>query len=151
MLITYLIPVYNEKKTIKKAIEVIRPLKIDKEIIIIDNGSNDGTQAVLQNYKQQKNFKIIIQKKNMGFGNTMQIGLRKSKGKYIFIHFSDLEYDHLCSLKMIEIAKKKNADVVFASRIKKNISIKEILRMILQRPPWLATIVTTFLINNYKV
>ena len=91
MLITYLIPVYNEKKTIKKAIEVIRPLKIDKEIIIIDNGSNDGTQAVLQNYKQQKNFKIIIQKKNMGFGNTMQIGLRKSKGKYIFIHLKQFK------------------------------------------------------------
>ena len=149
MLITYLIPVYNEKKTIKKSIEIIKLLKIDKEIIVIDNGSNDGTKKILQSFKQNKKFKIIFQKRNLGFGNSMQLGLNKSKGKFVYIHFSDLEYDHFCSLKMLKIAIQKKADVVFASRIKKKLMINEMLKMVFIRPAWAATFLTTFLINFF--
>lgn len=149
MLITYLVPVYNEKKTIKKSIEILKPLKIDKEIIVIDNGSNDGTRKILKSFKQNKRFKIIYQKKNLGFGNSMQVGLKKSKGKFVYIHFSDLEYDHLCSLKMIKIALKKNLDVVFASRIKQKLKYSEMSKMISLRPAWAATFLTTFLINFF--
>ena len=64
MSITFLIPVFNEVKTVKKAIEETISLNIsNKEIIIIDNGSTDGTPEIIKNYKDHENIKIILQKK----------------------------------------------------------------------------------------
>ncbi|MDB9815108.1 glycosyltransferase [Candidatus Pelagibacter sp.] len=65
MSITFLIPVFNEVKIVKKAIEETISLNIsNKEIIIIDNGSTDGTPEIIKNYKDHENIKIILQKKS---------------------------------------------------------------------------------------
>ena len=66
MSITFLIPVFNEAKTVKKAIEETIQLNIpNKEIIIIDNGSTDGTQDIIKEFINSKNVKIILQKKTL--------------------------------------------------------------------------------------
>jgi len=67
--LTYLIPVYNEKETVVKAIKQIINLKYkSKEIIIIDNASTDGSQDLIKKFKNQKNIKIILRRKNLGYG-----------------------------------------------------------------------------------
>jgi biofilm PGA synthesis N-glycosyltransferase PgaC len=89
--ITYLIPVYNEIRTVKRAIEDIINLKYhNKEIIVIDNGSTDGSQKIINTFKNNKIIKIILRKKNLGYGKTIDEGIKKAKGDYIFIQYADL-------------------------------------------------------------
>ena len=146
--ITFFIPCFNEKKTIVKAVNQILKLKFSsKEIIIIDNGSSDGTQEILKRFSK-KNVKIILRKENLGYGASVKEAIKISKTKYIYIHFSDAEYDHKVSIHMFRLAEKYNLDAVFGSRLKKmnfyekNIAIKK-------KPAFLATIIFTFLYNIF--
>jgi len=140
--LTYVVLVWNEVETIKKAIEDVQKIKYpNKEIIVIDNNSTDGTKNIL---KKIKNIKKIYRKKNLGAGKSCVTGIKKAKGKYIFIQFSDLEYDHNRSIDMLNYAMKNNLDIVLGSRLKNK---KSIYKMIIRKPAYLATIITTFLIN----
>jgi len=142
--ITYLVTVYNEVKTVERAIKDILNIKFkNKEIIIIDNGSNDGSQKIIKKFKY---IKSILRKRNLGFGKSVMSGIHKSKGKYVFIQYSDLEYDHKRSLEMMKLAEKKKLDVVLGSRLKYS---KKNLSLIINKPSWLATIICTFLINIF--
>jgi hypothetical protein len=73
-------------------------------------------------------------------------GINKSKGKYVFIQYSDLEYDHRRSLDMMRLAEKNKLDVVLGSRLKYR---KKNLKLIINKPSYLATIICTFLINIF--
>ena len=146
--ITYLIPVYNEIRKLKKAINDVINLKYsNKEIIIIDNGSTDGSQEIINTFKNNKKIKIILRKKNLGYGKTIDEGIKKASGDYIFIQYADLEYDHKISTKMILLAEKKKLDVIIGSRLKKN--NKNIIEIVKKKPAYLATIICTFLINKF--
>jgi glycosyltransferase involved in cell wall biosynthesis len=143
--ITFLITVYNEVKTIKRAINDILNIKYKrKEIIIIDNGSTDGTQNILKKFYK---IKKILRDKNLGYGKTIEEGIKKSTAEYIYIHNSDLEYDEKKSITMMNYAKKNKLDVVLGSRLKN--SKKNIVKLLLDKPAYLATIVCTFLINKF--
>jgi len=142
--ITYLIPCYNEVDTIDKAIMNIKSISYPrKEIIVIDNGSNDGSQEVI---KKIKGIKKILRKKNLGIGMTIQEGFKISKGDFFFVYDSDLEYDHLRSIYMLRYAEKNKLDVVFGSRFKKNDS--RIIKII-ERPYFFGTVICTYLINKF--
>ena len=150
MSITFLIPVYNEVKTVREAIDETLKIEIpQKEIIIIDNNSSDGTKKILEEYKNNNNIKIIYQTKNLGFGNSIQDGFNYSSNDFIYIQYGDLEYDINKSIEMLRIIKDKNLDVVFASRLKNINSLKEILKELIKKPSYLATILCTFLINKF--
>lgn len=147
--ITYLIPVYNEIRTVKKAIEDVINLKYrNKEIIIIDNGSTDGSQKIINNFKKNKIVKIILRKKNLGYGKTIDEGIKKASGEYIFIQYADLEYDHQISTKMIQLADNDKLDIIIGSRLKWARG-KNIVKIIIKKPAYLATIICTFLINKF--
>jgi glycosyltransferase involved in cell wall biosynthesis len=147
--ITYLIPVYNEIRTVRRAIEDIINLKYsNKEILIIDNGSTDGSQKIINTFKKNKIIKIILRKKNLGYGKTIEEGIKKAKGEYIFIQYADLEYDYKISTKMIQLAEKNQLDVIIGSRLKK-LHEKNIIKILLKKPAYLATIICTFLINKF--
>ena len=104
--ITYLVTVYNEIKTVEKAIKDVLNIKFkNKEIIVIDNGSNDGSKEIIEKFTH---IKSVLRKKNLGFGKSVMSGINKAKGKYVFIQYSDLEYDHKRSLDMMKFAEKKN-------------------------------------------
>jgi glycosyltransferase involved in cell wall biosynthesis len=142
--ITYLIPCYNEVDTIDKAIMNIKNISYPrKEIIVIDNGSNDGSQEII---KKIKGIKKILRKKNLGIGMTIQEGFKISKGAFFFIYDSDLEYDHLRSIYMMRYAERNKLDVVFGSRFKKNDSM---IIKIIKRPYFFGTVICTYLINKF--
>jgi glycosyltransferase involved in cell wall biosynthesis len=145
MKLTYLVTVYNEVKTVKKAIEQVIGIKYkNKEIIVIDNGSTDGSQKIIKRFKK---IKKILRKRNLGVGKTMEEGFKKATGDFIFIQYSDLEYDYKRSIYMMNYAIKNNLDVVLGSRLtNKNISV---LKIIINKPAYLATIICTFLINIF--
>jgi len=149
ILITFLIPVFNEEKTVVNSINQILSLKfLKKEIIIIDNGSTDQSQKLIKNFSGKKNIRIVLRKKNLGYGASIKQGVRMAKGKYLFIQFSDTEYDHRVSLKMFRMCEKYNADAVFGSRLK-NMSFKKKLIAIKKKPAFLATILITKMYNIF--
>ena len=148
MSITFLIPIYNEVKTVKKAIEETIRLDVpSKEIIIIDNKSTDGSRDIIDEYRNRNNIHIIYQKKNLGFGNSIQDGFLKSSNEFIFIQYGDLEYEINTSIEMLKIIKEKNLDVIFASRLKNIKNIKGMIKELIKKPSYLATIICTSLVN----
>lgn len=145
MKLTYIITVYNEFKTVKKAIDQVIGIKYkNKEIIVIDNGSTDGSQKIIKKFKK---IKKILRKKNLGIGKTMEEGFEKATGDFIFIQYSDLEYDYKRSIFMMDYAIRNNLDIVLGSRLKNK--DKSTLKIILEKPAYLATIICTFLINIF--
>ena len=142
--LTFVVLVWNEVKTIKKAIQDVESIKYsNKEIIVIDNNSTDGTVDILKKFK---NIKIIYRKENLGAGQSTITGIKKAKGEYTYIQFSDLEYDHNRSIDMLNYAIKNNLDIVLGSRLKNK---KNIFKLLINKPAYLASISTTFLINIF--
>jgi glycosyltransferase involved in cell wall biosynthesis len=145
--ITFLIPVYNEERTVGKAIEIVLGLKKikNKEIIIIDNGSIDRSQEIIKKFKK-KSLKVILRRKNLGYGATIKRAVEISTGEYMYIHFSDNEYDISPVFEMIRLAEKYNLDAVFGSRLKKYNFFKRIL-LLKFKPSYLGTLIITTLYN----
>ena len=125
MLISIIIPTYNEEKTIIKILNQINSLNIwsdesnfknyDKEIIIIDDGSSDKTINLL---KQNQNLytKLLINKSNKGKGFSVKEGLKVANGEYIIFQDADDEYDPKDYIKFINCAVQFDADFVIGSR-----------------------------------
>jgi glycosyltransferase involved in cell wall biosynthesis len=117
MLLTILMPLYNEEATVEQIIEKVLNLEIDLELIIINNGSTDDTGRIIQKFGQRENVTIIKKEKNIGKGDAIKTGLKLARGKYTIIQDGDLEYEPGDIPKMIELAEKKQAPAVFGSRI----------------------------------
>lgn len=149
MKLTVIVTVFNEKNTIIKAIEEAKSLNIDKEIIVIDNYSNDGSLEILKGLKDDS-IKIIFQPQNYGYGQSVRTGFSIAKGEFLYVHYSDLEYNITSVYNMLDLIEKENLDVVFGSRLynfKK--TIHSVFLLIRERPYYLGTLITTFLINLF--
>lgn len=147
MKLTIVVIVLNEKKTILQAIEDAKKINVDKEMIVIDNCSTDGTREILKTI-EDKSIKIIYQDKNYGIGRSVATGIALARSEYIFIQMSDLEYHYTNCLKMLKAAEENNYDAVFGSRFKKN-NKESMLKIIWKRPEYIATLICTFLINKW--
>jgi dolichol-phosphate mannosyltransferase len=122
MLISIIIPCYNEINTIDKIIDSINNINlIEKEIIIVDDFSNDGSKELLKNkIRNKKNIKkILYHNKNMGKGSAIKTALDYVSGKIVIIQDADLEYNPNDYYKLIEPIQKKEALVVYGSRVLK--------------------------------
>ena len=116
MKISIIIPCYNEYSTIKKIIDKINNQKtFDKEIIVIDDCSSDGTIEILSNLKDQIN-SLTLNKKNYGKGYCIKKGIEIASGDIILIQDADLEYDPNDYEKLLKPIMNNNADVVYGSR-----------------------------------
>lgn len=117
MKISVIIPCYNEKNTIKKLInKVIVSSDFDKEIIVIDDKSNDGTREILQNEQTKSINCLILNEKNYGKGYSIREGIKRATGEIILIQDADLEYDPSEYPKLINPIINDVADVVYGSR-----------------------------------
>jgi len=147
MKLTVVVTVYNEKNTIVRALEEAKKIQLDKEIIVIDNCSTDGTRGILRDLNDST-IKVVYQSMNYGYGTSVVTGMNLAQGEYLFIHNSDLEYDPVCIYEMLASAERENLDVIFGSRLlnRKGESVFKILK---ERPFYLGTIITTGLINLF--
>lgn len=124
--ISVIIPAYNEEKTIKRIIDEVKKVYLkdmSKEIIIVDDCSDDNTRAILKNINDVS-LKILFHKKNMGKGAAIRTGLKKSTGDIILIQDADLEYNPAEYIKLLKPIIGNKANVVYGSRleaIKRNI------------------------------
>jgi glycosyltransferase involved in cell wall biosynthesis len=117
MKLSVVIPCYNEAATIEKIIDaVLRAPYGDKEIIVVDDCSTDGTREILENKIESKVNRIIFQPNNRGKGAALREGLRVATGDIIIIQDADLEYDPVEYPKMLQPIIDDKADVVFGSR-----------------------------------
>jgi dolichol-phosphate mannosyltransferase len=118
-LLSVLIPIYNEKTTIKRLIERILNQPISKEIIIIDDGSTDGTQDILKTINHPDIKKIFL-KKNYGKSAAVRCGIKHSTGKITIIQDADLEYSPEDYPTLIAPIFQNISRVVYGTRFPKN-------------------------------
>ena len=117
MKISIVIPCFNEKNTISKIIEKVKDEKnYEKEMIVIDDFSTDGTRELLKDKLNQEIDEVIYNDKNYGKGFSVKQGINKASGDIILIQDADLEYDPSDYFKLIEPIQKGYADVVYGSR-----------------------------------
>lgn len=119
MKLSIIVPCYNEQGTIKEILDKIQNLKLSvtKEIIIVDDNSNDGTEEILKNYKKIQNIKILRHLKNEGKGSAIKTAKKYVTGEIIIIQDADLEYDPKDFSKLIKPILDKEFKVVYGSRV----------------------------------
>jgi len=115
MELSVIIPAYNEINTIKEILEKVKKIKISKEIIVIDDGSTDGTREYLENLKNPY-IKIIFHKKNLGKSSAVRTGIKEAKGNITIIQDADLEYDPDDYYKLIKPIQEGKYKVVYGTR-----------------------------------
>ena len=117
-MLSIIIPVFNEKNTIEKIIHKVNEIDfIKKEIVIVDDGSNDGTKDILRNRISTKVNKVIYHEINLGKGAAIRTGRKYITGNYTIIQDADLEYDPKDYKKLLEPFKNESVNVVYGSRV----------------------------------
>ena len=117
MKLSVVIPCYNEKRTIKKLVEQVRQSGVaEQEIIIVDDGSDDGTRELLRTEIQPLVDKIIFHEVNMGKGAALRTGFNEITGDIVIVQDADLEYDPREYSRLMEPILNRGADAVYGSR-----------------------------------
>lgn len=114
-LVTFLVPVFNEKKTLGAVLEALAHFPDSREIIVVDDGSTDGTRDYLVK-SPAPNQVVIFHEKNAGKGAALRTGLPLARGLYVAIQDADLEYDPKHYVEMLKIARTTRRSAVFGSR-----------------------------------
>jgi glycosyltransferase involved in cell wall biosynthesis len=116
MKLSVVVPVYNEEKTIAEILKRVQNVGLADEIIVIDDGSSDGTAAIIKKLSSDKGIKFIAHPKNLGKGAAVRTGIEAARGEMILVQDADLEYypeDYPALIKPIE---NGSADAVYGSR-----------------------------------
>ena len=117
--ISIIIPVFNEVKTVEKIVQKIKNKNklFNLEIILVDDGSTDGTTELLKKNLKKKVSYLLFHKKNKGKGFAIKTGKKKASGKIILIQDADLEYDPGDYIRLIRPILNKKTKVVYGSRV----------------------------------
>ncbi|MBN1395313.1 MAG: glycosyltransferase family 2 protein [Pirellulales bacterium] len=114
--ISVVVPVFNEKGTVEEIVRRIRSVPIPKEIILIDDGSTDGTRELLSSMDCRDDLKIVLHDRNRGKGAALRTGFQHVAGDIVVIQDADLEYDPSQYRRLIQPIVEGVADVVYGSR-----------------------------------
>jgi len=113
--LSVVIPVYNEKKSLLEIIRRVQSAPVEKEIILVDDFSTDGTRDLLHVLEKQQ-FKVLYHEKNQGKGAALRTGFRHATGDFVIVQDADLEYDPNEYPKLLQPILNGAADVVYGSR-----------------------------------
>ena len=117
MRLSVVIPVYNEVKTIKEIVSRVQAVDLDKEIIIVDDGSTDGTREQLQEIAlSQENTRVLYHDRNQGKGAALRTGFESVTGDIVIVQDADLEYDPREYPVLLEPILDGRAEIVYGSR-----------------------------------
>lgn len=116
MRLSVVIPIYNEVKTVEEIIRRVQDFIMEKEIILVDDCSTDGTRGLLKKYESRENIRILYQSHNQGKGAALRAGFEAARGEIIIIQDADLEYDPKEYMNLLGPIMDGRADVVFGSR-----------------------------------
>jgi glycosyltransferase involved in cell wall biosynthesis len=116
MNLSIIIPVYNEVKNIEEIIRRVKARRLASEIIIVDDGSQDGTRDILKKMDGKGKVRVILHERNQGKGAAVVTGLNAATGEVLLIQDADLEYDPRDYPALLKPIKEGLADVVYGSR-----------------------------------
>ncbi|MCA9509133.1 MAG: glycosyltransferase family 2 protein [Myxococcota bacterium] len=114
--LSVVIPVYNEKGTLRELVKRVESVAIDKEIVLVDDCSTDGTRDLLRDLEGTPGLRVFYQDRNQGKGAALRRGLAAARGEMAIIQDADLEYDPSEYPKLIQPIVDGRADVVYGSR-----------------------------------
>ncbi|HVX64415.1 MAG TPA: glycosyltransferase family 2 protein [Pirellulales bacterium] len=114
--LSVVIPVFNELQTIGEVVQRVRSSGVPVEMIIVDDGSTDGTRELLKSWQDEPDMKIIMHEVNQGKGSALRTGFSHASGDVVIVQDADLEYDPAEFEKLIQPIVDDVADVVFGSR-----------------------------------
>jgi glycosyltransferase involved in cell wall biosynthesis len=116
MKISVVVPVYNESKTIRELVRQVQAVALEKEIVIVDDGSTDGTREILREMDGSGGIRVFLQPTNQGKGAAVSVGFRNATGDVVVVQDADLEYDPQELPKLLRPIEAGHADVVYGSR-----------------------------------
>jgi glycosyltransferase involved in cell wall biosynthesis len=117
LVLSVVIPVYNERNTIHEILRQVRAVAVKKQIILVDDCSKDGTRQILeQMQKEEPDLTIVFHDVNQGKGAALRTGFQRATGQIVIVQDADLEYDPSQYLQLIQPILEGKADVVYGSR-----------------------------------
>jgi glycosyltransferase involved in cell wall biosynthesis/phospholipid N-methyltransferase len=114
--LSVVMPVYNEAKTIQEIVRRVGEVPVEKEILIVDDGSSDGTREILRDLDGRDGIRVFLQPANQGKGAAVAVGFRYATGDVVVVQDADLEYDPMEYLRLLAPIEQGHADVVYGSR-----------------------------------
>ena len=118
--LSVVIPIFNEVETLDEIIRRVRNSGVRCEMVLVDDGSTDGTRELLKKYAQDDDVAVVLHEQNRGKGAALRTGFLQATGDIVVIQDADLEYDPAEFLWLIQPIVEGNADVVYGSRFSGN-------------------------------
>lgn len=119
MKLSVIMPAYNEEQTLEEIVEKVLAVDMEKELIIVDDGSKDRTREILrEKFTGRDDVKVIFHEKNSGKGAAVRTGISHASGDMIIIQDADLEYDPADYHMLVKPLMEGRAEVVYGSRVK---------------------------------
>jgi glycosyltransferase involved in cell wall biosynthesis len=115
-LLSVVIPVYNEERTIAAVLNQVRRLPLPLEVVIVDDCSTDGTREILRRFANDRQVRVILKPQNEGKGAALRTGFAGARGDVVVVQDADLEYDPRDLVRLVRPIVEGKADVVYGSR-----------------------------------